>query len=220
LTNEKRTAIIAGYTGLVGNELLKQLLASQTYHAIYLLGRRSVSIDDNRVNSFIVDFNHLTPLNIDQVDDVFCCLGTTIKKAKTKEAFRQVDFDYVLHLAQWSLQKNASTFSVVSSVGASSNSGNFYLRTKGQMETALKRLRFQGLYIYRPSLLTGKRNEFRLAEKISEPIMKMISPILLGPFKKYRPIKASQVAKAMTKMVQSKDRDIFILESDAIKALI
>jgi len=146
-------------------------------------------------------------------------LGTTIKKAKTKENFRKVDYDYVLALGKKVKELNAEKFLLVSSLGANAKSAIFYNRTKGEIENALKQLELTHLFIFRPSLLLGNRKEQRTGEKTAINVYKVIAPLFFGPFKKYKGIEASQVAKGlMVTAMENKDH-FKILESDEIQKM-
>jgi uncharacterized protein YbjT (DUF2867 family) len=129
--------------------------------------------------------------------DYFCCIGTTIKKAKTQEAFRTVDYGIPLRIATLAQKLNIPNFIIISSVGARSNSRNFYLSTKGEMEAAVRKVYHGNLKFLRPSLLLGKRKEFRKGENAAINFMKTFGWIFAGPLKKYKAISASTVAKAM-----------------------
>ncbi len=212
-----KKAVVAGATGLIGSHLLKLLLADGRYAEIHVPGRRSPQTNDARVVFHQCDFNDFSTLPVIGIDEVYCALGTTIRKAGSQEAFRAVDFDAVVNLAQWAAQVQAGRFVVVSSIGANAESGNFYLRTKGQMERALKNARLNSLIIVRPSMLIGHRNEIRVAEKLGEWMMKPLGWLLIGKLKKYRPIEALQVAVAMKSLAESKIGDTYIVESDQLK---
>jgi len=216
----KKTAVIAGATGLIGQSLVNLLIAGDAYQKIYILTRRSPQVLHPKLQYEKINFDQLDDCFFNEpIDDVYCALGSTIKKAGSKKAFRKVDLEYVIALARWSAINHVKSFSVVSSIGASPNSSNFYLRTKGQMEEAVMKTGVPAVYIYRPSFLTGHRHEFRLNEKLALPFMKIISPILKGKWQKYRPISGSQVAHAMYQMAQTGRQEALILESDEISTL-
>ncbi len=212
-----KTALIAGSTGLIGQSLLRILLDSTEYEKVIALVRRPLSIEHPKLNEQVIDFDNLSDLkSSNSIDDVFCCIGTTIKTAGSQEAFSKVDLSYVIELAEWAKHYNCKLFSVVSSVGAKPNTSNFYLRTKGQMEDAILQLDIPGVHIFRPSLLLGKRNEFRLAEKIFEKLMFVLNPLMIGDLRKYRAIKASDVAQAMYNKAQTNVSGIRIFKGDTI----
>ncbi|MBN2175711.1 MAG: oxidoreductase [Bacteroidales bacterium] len=213
-----RNAIIAGATGLVGAELLKLLIKSQSYDKILVLNRKEVKFDSPKVIGHVIDFDKLDEFDPGvKIDDVFCCLGTTIKKAKTKENFRKVDFDYVVGLAKKSKDWNASKFLVISSLGANTKSGIFYSRVKGEMENTLQKLDLPHLFIFRPSLLMGDRNESRPGEKTAIMVYKVINPLFFGKLKKYKGIKIEKVAKAIIETAIHSEDTFKIFESDEIQ---
>lgn len=212
-----KTALLAGATGLVGSCVLDVLVASDQYQTIHVAGRTAPKQQSSKIIFHRMELDELASLSVDAVDDVFCALGTTIKKAGSQQAFRAVDFDAVVELGQWAKRVQAKHFAVVSSIGANARSNNFYLRTKGQMEHRLKQLGLESLVIVRPSLLQGKRNEFRMAEKMGEYIFKVFGPLMVGALKKYRPITAQKVANAMVALCESKFGDIYIEESNDLQ---
>lgn len=192
-----KTVLIAGSSGLVGSHLLTLLLNNNSIDKIYALVRKKQDINHAKLEQVIFDFNNEESYKIlPKVDVTFCCLGTTIKKAGSQEKFEQVDFQYPLLLA-----KNVSTFSfnIVSAMGADKNSNIFYNKIKGKLEDELKKLNFGTLNIFQPSLLVGNRAEHRLGESIAIAIMPKLDFLLVGGLKKYRSIKAENVAKAMLK---------------------
>jgi uncharacterized protein YbjT (DUF2867 family) len=215
-----RTALIAGASGLVGSHLLRMLLQSERYSQVISVGRRELAIIHPKLDQQIVDFDNLKKSASElAADDVFCCLGTTIEKAGTKEAFYKVDHTYVTQLAEITLRRNASQFLVVSSMGADAGSRVFYNRVKGEMERDVRALGFQSLHIFRPSLLLGEREEHRTGEEIGAKIMKPLSKLMFGPLRKYRPIKAGTVAGAMLRVAAQDRKGDKVYLSDEIERL-
>jgi uncharacterized protein YbjT (DUF2867 family) len=137
-----------------------------------------------------------------QVDDVYCCLGTTIKKAGSQEMFKKIDLDLVVTIAELMKKQGAEQFLVISAMGADRNSKVFYNRTKGEMEAALQELAYPSLHIIRPSLLLGPREEFRLGEKVAVMLTPLLKLFLRGPLNKYRPVEARKVAQFMVNVAQ------------------
>ena len=163
-----RNALITGATGLVGKELVSLLMKSEYYNSLHIVTRRPFTWHHRKIKSHTLSFDDFESLETGAiVQDVYICLGTTMKKAGSKDNFRKVDYEYVLNIARWAKKHKAEKLTVISSVGAKVNSGNFYLRTKGEMEKALIEIKLPHLIIFRPSLLLGKREEFRLSEKLS-----------------------------------------------------
>lgn len=192
------TALIAGGSGLVGGELLQQLLAAAEYECVIALVRRRLDVVHPKLVQVVVDFSALEPATAGlRCDDAFCCLGTTIKAARSQAAFRAVDHTAVLAFA-WAAQRaGAQRFFVVSSLGADAESRVFYNRVKGETEDALAVLGFATLAVFRPSLLRGRRAESRPGERGLAALLWLAEPLLLGPLRKYRAIPAAVVARAM-----------------------
>lgn len=215
-----KKAIVFGASGLVGSELLEILLTENIYDKIVLFNRYALGYNSSKVNEYIVNFDELDNFS-DKIkgDIVFCTLGTTIRKAKTIENFRKVDFEIPMKIAQIARKNEVHTFVLVSSIGANKESRNYYTRTKGQIENELQKLTFQRLVIVRPSILLGKRKEFRFFELLGKGVMRCIGFLFFGRFKKYRAIHAKDVAKAMLKLVSVAEEKT-VYESDELKAVV
>lgn len=195
---EKRSALIVGATGLVGNELLQLLLESDEYEKVKVLVRTPISIDHPKLTQCLVNFDELNNYEDEfAVNDVFCCLGTTIKKAGSQEAFRKVDFEYPLQAGKLAAKQGVRQYLIVSAIGADPQSSIFYSRVKGDVEAALSQLQLPSLHIFRPSLILGKRNEFRFGEKVSAVLSPVFSPLFVGKLNQYKPIQARKIAEAM-----------------------
>ena len=189
-------SLVVGGTGLVGSHVLKQLALVEEC-PVAILRRRPNDLPDN-VKAIDVDVDELlTRGDLPQCDHLYLCLGTTIKTAGSQTAFRNVDFNYCLGIAQMAAKSGASVISLVSSVGADANSKNFYLRTKGQLEEAIKLLNFSSINIYRPGLLIGDRQEKRSAEKVGQLLSKVIDPFLIRGLSRYRSREAMLLTKTM-----------------------
>jgi len=197
----KKTAILFGASGLVGNYVLMRLLSDDRYEKIKVFSRSILPVQHEKIQLIQTDFSNLADLK-PQINgnDLFCCLGTTMKKAGSQENFKKIDHDLVIDLAKAGNENGIQSFLVVSSVGANEKSGNFYLRTKGQMEQAVLSIPYQKHVILRPSLLLGKRREFRLLEEIAKLLFNFLSFLLLGRLRKYRPNNAGDVAALMVKL--------------------
>lgn len=212
--------IIVGASGLIGSSLLSALIRSEQIAEITLLLRNSLSISNSKVKEIVINFdeldNYASKIN---GDIIYCCLGTTKSKSPDPNNYRKIDLEYPLNLAKIGLQNGMSQFHVVSSLGASSQSKNAYLKLKGELENELKKLNIPSLHIYQPSFLEGKRKENRPLEKIMMPIMKLLNPILLGSLENYRSIKASDVAKAMMNQSIKELKGTFTYPSKQIKEL-
>jgi len=216
-----RTALLAGASGLVGGFLLRQLLDSPEYGRVIVLIRRPLELTHPKLAAVLVDFSDLGKIGADlRCDDAFCCLGTTIKRAGSRAAFRAVDHTAVLAFA-WLAQRNgAERFFVVSSLGANAQSRIFYNRVKGETEEALEVLGFRTLAIFRPSLLLGPRPKPRLGERIGAAILWVAEPLMVGGLRKYRSIPAEVVARAMVRCSFGRPgQGVLIFPSDEIHDL-
>lgn len=212
-----KTAIVSGATGLVGSVLVKELLDHPSYTKVIAVVRKKMDLIHDKLEQLVIDFGQL-PSAIEGLSahDGFCCLGTTIKSAGTKERQYQIDHDYVIEFARGCLNTGVTRFSAVSSIGASARSGNFYLRTKGEMEEDLKKLPFEGLFILQPSLLMGDRKEHRIAEKIAISMMRIIGPLMSGALEKYRGVDALNVARCMIACANGTRTGITTISSEDI----
>ena len=182
-------------------------------------GRRAMPLQHDKLEQRIMDLGALEALSdLPRVDDVFCCLGTTIKQSGSQEAFRRVDHDYVVALAGAGLRAGATQFLLVSAIGADPASRMFYSRVKGEAEGAVRRLPYRGVQIFRPSLLLGERAEFRLGERIAALVAPLLSLALVGPLRRYRPVRAETVARAMVHIAKEAPRGSNVFEYDAIVA--
>ena len=212
-----RNALIAGATGLVGKELVQFLLKTDYYNSLHIVGRRPYELEHLKIKSYKVDFNHFEEFKCSAlIHDVYICLGTTMKKAGSRENFSKVDFGYILKIGQWARKNSVGKLAVISSMGSSESSKNFYLRTKGEMEKAIANLILPNVIVMRPSLLLGQREEFRLAEKMGIIFSRPLIKLMIGRLRKYRPVYASQVAKAMFHLTINAERMVTIVENEEI----
>lgn len=217
---EKKTALIVGATGLIGGHVLRLLLQDAAYDAVKVLVRKQISTQHPKLQQHVVNFDKLQEsASLLKADDVFCCLGTTIKTAGSQEAFRKVDHDYPVATAQLAQQQGAEKFLIVTAMGANKSSSIFYNRVKGEVEEAIKKIPFQAIHIFQPSLLLGERNEHRAGEKIGAVIFKLTNPLFIGPLKKYKAIQGSAVAGAMVKCARRDAAGIFTHQSDEIQRI-
>jgi len=197
------TSIIAGSTGLIGGKVIEVL--SKQKQSTIALTRRSIPNLPPEITEMIIDFDAFEKNgSLPSCNNIFICLGTTIKTAGSKENFKKVDINYCLSIAKKAKEAGAETLSLVSSVGANSSSKNFYLKTKGELEEALQELGFLTVNIFRPSFLVGERFEKRLAEKIAIKLAKILDLFLIGSASRYRSVKAESLAKTMVSKVDSK----------------
>lgn len=197
-------AIIVGSTGLVGSSLVTQLDNDNAFTDIRALVRKKSGHSYKKVEEMEVDFNNLPEDVFVEADIVFCCLGTTIKKAGSQEAFRKVDFEYPLETAKMAKAKGVKGFAIVTAMGSDASSTVFYNRVKGEIENALTDLHFDRLGIFRPSLLLGERSETRIGERVGQIVMNFLG--FLIP-KNYKAIHAKKVATAMLKFAKQNDKN-------------
>ncbi|UOQ76039.1 NAD-dependent epimerase/dehydratase family protein [Hymenobacter sp. 5516J-16] len=213
----QKTALIVGASGLVGSQLLPLLLASGRYNRVIAIGRRPLPIMHPKLEQRIVDFDHLEDHRLQLIaDDVFCCLGTTMRQAGSKEAFYRVDYLYVAKLAALTAANFAAQLLVVSAMGADSRSRFYYNRVKGEMEEAVRQLPFRAIHFFRPSLLLGPRPEKRTGEQFGALLLRLLRPVLVGRLRSYRAVPASAVAQAMLKAAQQEGHGPYVHLSDAI----
>ena len=215
--HKTRNALIAGASGLVGGHCLRLLLNSDRYSQVISIGRRDLPLIHPKLDQKVIDFDNLKKYGAElAADDVYCCLGTTIKKAGSKENFSKVDYTYVVELAKLAASKNAAQFLVVSSMGADAGSMFFYNKVKGEMERDVQQQDFRAVHILRPSLLLGEREEERTGEELASKIMKPLSNLMVGPLRKYKPILGEDVAKAMLYAASQKASGVHIYSSDEL----
>ena len=210
-TSDFKTALVIGATGLVGNNLVRQLTESALYERVTVLTRRPLAWQHPRLQETNYDFDRPNSLLV-QADHIFCCLGTTIRQAGSRDAFRKVDYQYPMDIAQMGRSNGASLFAIVTSMGADAASTFFYNRVKGEVERDLAALNYPALLIFRPSLLLGQRRDFRLGERVGEGFMRLLAPLIPA---KYRAVEASSVAAAMIKYVKEGESGVF--DSDLLR---
>jgi uncharacterized protein YbjT (DUF2867 family) len=219
MENEKRKAIVFGSTGLIGNLLVEELLNSDLYYNVKVFVRQSLEIEHPKLEVAVVDF-----LNPDSFsgsisgDDLFICLGTTIKKAGSVKKMEEIDRDLPVFIANAAIKTGVKRIAVVSSIGANPSSSNYYLRIKGEMEQKILKCKFENTAIVRPSMLMGDRKEKRGGEAAGKIVMKFFNPLLHGKMRKYRSIHASDVARAMISLL-SRDEVKTVYESDELKII-
>jgi uncharacterized protein YbjT (DUF2867 family) len=194
-----RIALVAGGSGLVGSKLLPILLSAPQYTRVHALSRRALPTDNPRLANRVVRFD--APLESQlkglQCNDAYCCIGTTMRDAGGEAAFRAVDLDLIAKFAAFALSAGAERFVMVSSVGANPTAKNFYLRVKGEAEKAVEQIRFRSLLILQPSMLLGSRRELRVLELLAQPAMRVVGPLLIGRWSRFRAIDAADVAAGM-----------------------
>ena len=220
--NKNRCALLIGATGLVGTKLLKLLLADASYGEVHTVGRRAPSVTHTKLKAHVVDLANPRQLAaLPQVDDVYCALGTTIKVAGSQAAFKAIDLDAVVAVSKATVRKNAAMrLGVVSAMGADAKAGVFYNRIKGEMETAVAQLGFESVSIARPSMLAGDRDSLKQASRLGEQIgLKLMTAVSFLIPANYKAIEASDVARALHRMVTEGHAGVRIAMSGELSAL-
>lgn len=241
MSNSKQ-ALILGASGLIGSHLLAYLLADESYDTIHSVGRRRLDFSESgdattkhKLVQHVAEIEQVLALAANPrenestanselrqafaVHDVFCCVGTTMRKAGSKAAFEQVDYTYPVHAARVALAAKARQFLIVTAIGADSRSPIYYNRIKGKVEESLERLQFHAIHIFQPSLLTGERGEKRTGEDFGKLLGGVLGPLMVGPLRKYRPIAGKDVARAMLHAARKADSGVHTYESDRILEL-
>ncbi len=216
-----KKAVIFGSTGLTGFQVLKQLCNHTNYGEIICYNRKPLVFSHPKFKEIIIDFSDLSgTVKTIEADEMYCCLGTTIKKAGSQQAFRKVDYDLPVAIGKIAAQNKVKHLLVVSSIGANQKSGNFYLRTKGEMEQQITTLNIPQITIARPSMLLGERKEYRFGEEMGKIIMKITVPLMIGKLKKYRGITAETVARAMIIIANSSPGNRKFFESNELEEIV
>lgn len=212
-----RTALLVGTTGLIGRQLLDLLLADDFYDKVVALTRKPLVIDHRKYDNRVVDFDRLTEYYADIVaQDVFCCLGTTMRVAGSKDAFKKVDYMYPLEVAKLAKASDAEQYLLISALGANEKSSIFYNKVKGETEKAIEKLNYSSFQIFRPSLLLGNRSEQRSGEDAAKTFYRIFG--FLFPAK-YKAIESLTVAQAMLSVAKQKKPGLHIYESGIIHKL-
>jgi uncharacterized protein YbjT (DUF2867 family) len=215
--SSSRTALLAGATGLIGGQILEALLADPGVAKVQVLVRRPLGTSHAKLSVDVVDFSRLPA--VERVDEVYLALGTTIRVAGSREAFRAVDLDANLAVARAAVAAGAKRVALVSAVGASAQSPVFYNRVKGELEDALKAMNLGALVIAQPGLLLGDRKALnqpsRIGEELATPFLKLLSPILPGAF---RPVDAKAVAQSLVKTLPTA-KGLVVLSSDELSRI-
>ncbi|HEX6368744.1 MAG TPA: NAD(P)H-binding protein [Longimicrobium sp.] len=214
------SALLLGATGLVGGHVLDLLLDDPAYGRVVVLGRRSIDRTHPRLQQHVVDLGRLDEHAARfAVDDVFCCLGTTIRAAGSQEAFRRVDHDYVVGAARVAAGAGARRYLLVTAAGADAGSRIFYNRVKGEAEAGVRAQPFEGVVILRPSLILGPREQRRPGEAVAQRIAPALGWMMIGPLRRYRAVEAGTVARAMVRAAKERTRGVRIVESEEIQEI-
>jgi uncharacterized protein YbjT (DUF2867 family) len=216
MTANGRSVLVAGATGLVGRETVRLLLADPEFTRVVALSRRPLSPEVNapKLEQRVLDFDDLAQHHaLFAVDAIICAMGTTIKQAGSQLRFRVVDYEYPLTIARLGRSQDASTFVLVSTLGADPSSRVFYSRLKGELEDALRGLGYRTLTVVRPSLLLGKRAELRLGEEVAKGASRLLSGVIPA---KYRPVEARAVAETLVRAAKDDTPGMRVIESASI----
>jgi uncharacterized protein YbjT (DUF2867 family) len=212
-----KTALLFGSTGMIGSYLLEELLNSAEYSLVKVFVRKPLSMKHAKLKQIITDFHSLDQVAPEIKGDVlFSCLGTTMKNTPSKEGRRFIDFEIPVQLATLAHANQVPVFMIISSVGASDKASNFYLRTKGEMETAVSKSGVDQIVLVQPSFLLGNRNEVRSGEGLLTFVFRIIGPAFIGGWRKFRPIHGLDVARAMLAFV-GKSKGVSVMQYNEIK---
>ncbi|WP_169942274.1 NAD(P)H-binding protein [Campylobacter sp. RM15925] len=195
-----KTALVVGATGVVGREIVRQLCEDEDYLRVFVWTRRDLDFAHEKLDVKKIDFDKISEIKLFYVDEIYCALGTTLRKARSKERFLKVDVEYVTEVAKWGKLSGAKSFSMISSLKADVNSGVFYFRAKGEAENAVKELGYDSLMIFHPSLIKGQREEFRVFENFMITMFKLIPKNF---FSSMRPMSGKQIAQAVLKVAKN-----------------
>ena len=205
---------------MIGRQLVEQLAQSDYYSEVVVLTRKTTFEGQAKITEKVIDFDNISnELKDLPADHVYCCLGTTMKQAGSKEAFYKVDFTYPLELAQITHRKGAKKFLIVTALGANYKSLFYYNRVKGEIERALETIGFASLSIFRPSLLLGERKEVRAGEEIAQKLYNALGFLFIGPLKKYRGILGKDVATVMLEVAKRDTQGTRLFPSDHIQEM-
>ncbi|MGD0583123.1 MAG: NAD(P)H-binding protein [Bacteroidales bacterium] len=215
---DSRTAIVFGSTGLIGNLLAEELVQSEKYVRIKSFVRQATGVTEVKVEEIVSDFSDPESFSGKITgDDLYICLGTTIRKAGSVANMEKIDRDLPIKIASIAAANGVKRLAVVSSLGASAGSANYYLRIKGEMEEAIMKLNFESISIVRPSMLLGERKEIRASEIVGKVVMTAFKPVLIGKLSKYRAIHGGDVARAMISLVLTAEGKNIIESSELQK---
>ena len=212
-----KTALVFGATGLTGKFLLRELADRGEYHKLRVFVR-------NRLKESLpkLEIIHFESENLKEIkslikgDDLYCCVGTTIKKAGSQKKFREVDYDLPVKLAEIARENGVACMAVISALGAGAESRNFYLRTKGEMEEKILSMNLPRLILARPSMLHGPREEKRIGEEIGRVATNLLSPLLFGKLEKFKSIHVQVLARAMVNLANAQGLKKHVFDSDEL----
>lgn len=210
-----KKAIILGASGLTGGLVLKELLKDDRYEEIILVLRKEMNLEHPKVRQMVVDLHKLDLSNL-SADELYCCIGTTRKKTPDKEQYHLIDYGIPVNAASQARSAGIRTMAIVSTIDANPESKIFYNRTKGEMERDVIANGPERIFILRPSIIDGPRQEKRFGERFGIVIVRLLRPIMIGSLRKYRATSATAIAKTMIRLANS-DANSQIVESEEIK---
>jgi uncharacterized protein YbjT (DUF2867 family) len=213
-----KTALVAGGTGLIGRKLIELICENPDFGHVLHVGRRSSGLNHHKLSENLGADMSAADISGSGVDVAFCCLGTTMARAGSKEAFYAVDHDLCVSFGLLAQLHGATLMIMVSSLGADAGSGNYYLRVKGETERDLAALGFRRFVAVRPSLLLGPRSESRPGERAGQVLMGVLNPLFVGSLKRYKAITAGQVAQAMVILAGQDGNGVKVVENERLLA--
>ncbi len=215
-----KSALLVGASGLVGGYCLRAILDSDRYSKVDILVRKQLPLKHEKLEQHLINFDYLERFSsVIKGDDVYCCLGSTMKKAGSREAFRTVDFGYPYEIAKIAVENGAKQFLIVTAIGSSTKVPVFYSRVKGDVEEAISKVGFGGVHIFRPSFLLGDRKEKRPLEDFLIGLGRATTFSMVGSFRRYRPIKGEVIAGAMVYIAGQESSGVTIYESEQIQEI-
>ncbi len=217
------SALVLGATGMVGRQLVDQLLLDPAYQKVVILVRRPLALSNPKLEQRVINFSDPASFKqaIPEAEVLFCCVGTTMKKVHgDRSLYRQIDYDIQVQGARWGKEMGITQCVLVSAVGASAASANFYLRLKGEVEQAISAIDFRSVYIMRPSMLLGKRTESRPGEALAQKLFAGLSSLFPSTLHKYRAIAALDLARAMASAPRLQQSGVHIYTYSDIMKLI
>ena len=220
MSQVKRTALVLGANGLIGEFVVDILLKNVDYETVYAVSRKGIAKDDRKLVQILADTENIADKIKDVVvDDFFSCIGSTKAKTPDKAVYYKIDHDYPVKTAKFLRENGCKHITLVSSMGADATSKNFYLKLKGETEQSIIDLALQSTFIFQPALIIGKRKERRTLEAFAQKISPLFDALLFGSLQKYRSIRAETIAKAMVNATQSGQTGVHIYKTTEIKEL-
>ncbi|MDO7906678.1 NAD(P)H-binding protein [Paenibacillus sp. JX-17] len=214
-------ALVIGATGLTGGFVVRELLASDIYEQVTVVVRRPLDVKHHKLNQIELDWERIETAGeeFQGVDDLFSCMGTTIKQAGSREQFRKVDLEYPRLAARLAYEHGARQLLAISAMGADASSRIFYNRVKGEAEQSLMDIGYPSLHLFRPSLLLGKRDQRRAGEEAGAVVMRALDPILKRWGTGYRAMPASILARAMVRVAATRTGGTHVYPNDIIRVI-